>query len=165
MIKEKSPVTVIICGRSGTGKSTLEEELIGMGYGRIISCTTRPPREGEKDGVDYYFLTKEVFLKRVENSEFIEWTSYNGNLYGTLKSEMSSEDKVVVLDPNGVKNILSYCKKPYIVYLDATEEVLEQRMRGRGDSENCIAERLQKDRENTGFNEIREIANFVYKVS
>ena len=53
MIKEKSPVTVIICGRSGTGKSTLEEELIGMGYGRIISCTTRPPREGEKDGVDY----------------------------------------------------------------------------------------------------------------
>ena len=107
MIKEKSPVTVIICGRSGTGKSTLEEELIGMGYGRIISCTTRPPREGEKDGVDYYFLTKEVFLKRVENSEFIEWTSYNGNLYGTLKSEMSSEDKVVVLDPNGVKNILS----------------------------------------------------------
>lgn len=164
MTEGKTPVTVMICGRSGTGKSTLEKELIGMGYGRIISCTTRPPREGEKDDIDYHFLTEEEFLKRAENGEFIEWTLYNGNMYGTLKAEMSSENKVVVLDPNGVKNMLSYCKKPYIVYLDASEEVLEQRMRGRGDSEDRIAERLKKDRENTGFDEIRKMADFVYKV-
>ena len=79
---------LVIVAPSGTGKSTLieklQKEVPSLSWS--VSCTTRPMREGEIDGDDYFFITKDEFLKRRENNEFIEWAQVHSNFYGTLKS-------------------------------------------------------------------------------
>lgn len=82
---------IIISGPSGTGKTTIVKHLLdsGLNLAFSISATTRAPRTGEKNGVDYYFLPVEEFRKKTENSEFVEWEEvYKDIFYGTLKNEM-----------------------------------------------------------------------------
>ncbi len=83
---------VIFSAPSGAGKTTIIHEIIKVKEFNLafsISATTRKPRPGEKDGVDYYFLTVEEFKKKIENNEFVEWVEvYPGQYYGTLKSEI-----------------------------------------------------------------------------
>lgn len=87
--KRKGQV-LVLCAPSGTGKSTLvkrlREEFPQVGFS--ISCTTRPPREGEQDGKDYYFLSVDEFNEKLENGEFAEWAEVHGNFYGTPKSRL-----------------------------------------------------------------------------
>ena len=79
---------------SGGGKSTMTKRLL-QDFSNIhfsVSATTRPPREGEKEGIHYYFLSKEEFEDRVERGDFLEWEEfYNGTLYGTLRSDVENE--------------------------------------------------------------------------
>ncbi len=85
------PAFLVVSGPSGTGKSTLIHHLLGKYGGKIhfsISATTRKPRIGEKDGVDYFFLSHDEFKKKIEEDEFLEWQEVHGNYYGTLKSEV-----------------------------------------------------------------------------
>ncbi len=83
---------VIFSAPSGAGKTTIIHQIIGVKEFNLafsISATTRKPRPGERDGVDYYFLTVEEFKKKIENDEFVEWVEvYPGQYYGTLKSEI-----------------------------------------------------------------------------
>ena len=83
---------IILSGPSGVGKSTLikaiRQELPDLRFS--VSCTTRPPRVGEVNDVDYHFLTKEEFIRRRENNEFVETAEVFANYYGTLKSEVLS---------------------------------------------------------------------------
>lgn len=80
---------VVISGPSGAGKTSVCRELKRLpGVEFSVSATTRAPRTGEQDGVDYHFLTREDFERRVQLGEFLEWASYNGNLYGTPKWPM-----------------------------------------------------------------------------
>lgn len=94
---------VIFTAPSGAGKTTLVRHLLSK-YDYLAfstSATTRPMREGEVDGKDYYFLTEKEFRAKAKNNEFIEWEEYAGNYYGTLKSEVSrlwEADKVVLFD-------------------------------------------------------------------
>ena len=105
----------VICGPSGAGKTSIIKEVLRRLDNVVfsVSCTTRPKRPHEEDGKDYFFITEEEFLKRVERGEFLEWARVHGHLYGTLRSFVEShinEGKDVVLDID-VQGALSVKKK------------------------------------------------------
>ena len=107
-----SPLLVVISAPSGGGKTTLCQQLLARRpeMTRAVTCTTRPPRPGEKDGVDYYFLDAESFLKRVQAGNFLEHATVFGNSYGTLKSEVTGKlragrDVLLNIDVQGAGSI------------------------------------------------------------
>ena len=89
-VSAKPNLLIVVSAPSGGGKTTLCQALLDSDPNtiRAITCTTRPPRDGEKDGVDYYFLDAADFLRRVQAGNFLEHATVHGNSYGTLKSEV-----------------------------------------------------------------------------
>ena len=143
--------TFIVSGPSGVGKSTVLHALF---QGRddlyfSVSATTRAPRPGEQEGVDYYYRTREQFQKLIEDDEVVEHNFYNGNYYGTLKEEVNKRLNagklvVLVIDVHGAANIRRmYPGATTVFLLPPSEEELERRLRGRGtETEESIRERL-----------------------
>jgi guanylate kinase len=109
------PPIVVLCGPSGVGKSTMIAKLLeedSSRFGFSVSCTTRPPRAGEVDGVDYDFLSVDRFDRMLENDEFVEWASVGGERYGTSVAgvqSVSASGKVCLmdLDVQGVESLAS----------------------------------------------------------
>lgn len=96
---------IVLIGGSGSGKSSIENNLVKKhGYNKIISYTTRKPREGEVEGVDYHYITEEKFKQLKENNFFAESAQYNDWDYGVAKEDCT-DDKVVVLSPHGLRQI------------------------------------------------------------
>ena len=93
---------VIVIGCPGSGKSTVREELMRReNFAYSVSATTRPPRAGEENGVDYWFVTREQFEEKIRNGDMLEHAIYNGNYYGTLKApiaEVLAEGNSMILD-------------------------------------------------------------------
>ena len=153
-----SPLLILISAPSGGGKTTLCERLLAArpGMSRAVTCTTRAPREGERDGVDYYFLNAESFLKRVQAGNFLEHATVYGNSYGILKSEVlgkmrQGQDVLLNVDVQGAATIRERAlQDPELgsavvsVFLTPPSlAVLEQRLRKRGtDSPAAIQKRL-----------------------
>jgi len=153
-------IAFIISGPSGVGKSTLRDALLRDSSVRFsISCTTRAPRKGETDGVDYYFVDAAEFATRVAEGAFIEHADVHGNCYGTLRSEV--EDHVMVgrdvfldIDVQGVAQVQAAAREQawgvcaqYVFIGPPSFEVLAQRLQGRAtDSEAVIARRLETAR-------------------
>lgn len=149
---------ILFSAPSGCGKTTIIKELMQFFdcFDFSISATSRKPRGEEQDGKDYYFLSHEEFLQRVQRGEFLEWEEvYQGTCYGTLKSEIDriwNEGKVIVfdVDVNGGKNIKKYFGSDAlsIFVMPPSIDVLEQRLRSRGtDSEEAIVKRLARSAE------------------
>lgn len=96
---------IVLVGESGSGKSKTEKYIVGnYDYKKLISYTTRKPRSGEVDGVDYHFVTDEKFDELVSNDFFAEHASYNGWRYGTAKEDCT-DNKIAVLTPHGLRQI------------------------------------------------------------
>ncbi len=149
---------ILFSAPSGCGKTTIIRELMQYFdcFNFSISATSRQPRGEERNGVDYYFLSRDEFMARVAHDEFLEWEEvYQGTCYGTLKSEMDriwAEGKVIVfdVDVNGGRNIKRYFGGDAlsIFVMPPSVEVLEQRLRSRGtDSEEAIVKRLARSAE------------------
>ena len=102
---------IVLLGASGSGKSTIENELsTHHGFEKIISYTTRKPRDNEVSGKDYYFVDDEIFREVLSRDLFAEHDEYSQNrLYGTLKSDYVDGNKVVVLTPNGLRQLKKNC--------------------------------------------------------
>lgn len=107
-----APLLVLISAPSGAGKTTLCEQLLKRrpDMARAVTCTTRAPRPGEQDGVDYYFLSPAEFLKRVQAGNFLEHATVYGNSYGLLKSELlgklrAGQDVLLNVDVQGAATI------------------------------------------------------------
>ena len=107
-----NPLLIIVSAPSGGGKTTVCQQLLSArpDMTRAITCTTRPPREGERDGVDYYFLDAASFLKRVQAGNFLEHATVYGHSYGTLKSEVleklrHGKDVLLIVDVQGASSI------------------------------------------------------------
>src|SRR5438874_4496751 len=168
-----NPLLVVISAPSGTGKTTLCEQLLKArpNLTRAITCTTRDPRPGERDGVDYYFLDAATFLKRVQAGNFLEHATVYGNSYGTLKSEVVGKlrqvkDVVLNIDVQGAAAIRAKAEEDaelraalITVFLTPPSlAILEKRLRKRGaDSETGIQKRLSVARQ-----EIAQWRNFDY---
>jgi len=168
-----SPLLVIISAPSGGGKTTVCEKLLAARpeMTRAITCTTRPPRQGEKDGVDYYFLDAASFLKRVQAGNFLEHATVYGNSYGTLKAEVlgklrTGKDVLLNVDVQGAATIHARAQedpelKRALVSVFLTPPslaILEERLRKRGtDSDGVIGKRLGVARQ-----EIAQWKNFDY---
>ena len=104
----KRGIVIVISGPSGSGKGTVVKELRGIcpSMQVSVSATTRLPREGETNGVEYYFKTREEFEGLIERGEVLEYTQYNGNYYGTLKSEAeriisAGDDLILEIEVDG----------------------------------------------------------------
>ncbi|MBQ3714603.1 MAG: guanylate kinase [Fibrobacter sp.] len=150
----------VMSAASGAGKTTLKDKVIGEFPDIVysISATTRKPREGEVDGVHYFFKTKEEFEKLIKEDGLIEWNEVHGNYYGTPKffvEDMLRQGKRVIfdLDVFGKVNFDKvYPDATGILILPPSEEELERRLRGRGtDSEDVIRLRLENAKKEMEF--------------
>ncbi len=156
----------IVSAPSSGGKTTLCQALLDSNPNtvRAITCTTRQPREGEKDGVDYYFLDAADFLKRVQAGNFLEHATVYGNSYGTLKSEVLSKlrqgkDVLLNIDVQGAESVRSKAEDDedirrslVTVFLaPPSMAILEERLKGRNsDSAASIQKRLSIARHEIG---------------
>ncbi len=96
---------IVLVGESASGKSSIEKYLVdNCGYNKIVSYTTRPPREGEVDGVDYHFISKSQFRRLSEQDFFAEQAVYRDWYYGVAKKDCT-DDKVAVLTPHGLRQV------------------------------------------------------------
>lgn len=131
---------LIICGPSGVGKQTILSGLADKWHFRFaVSATTRPPRPGEKNGVDYHFLERDEFDSWVAEERFLEWERYDGHRYGTPASEVDrhlaqGENVVLDVEAKGARRIMRLRPEAVAVFLEPpSPEELENRLRGRGD--------------------------------
>jgi len=142
----------VITGPSGVGKGTLIRELCRRvpDLELSISATTREPREGEVDGRDYHFLSREEFDRRVEREDFLEFATYSGNRYGTLRSEVerrlaAGHSVVLEIEVQGARQVRAAMRESIQVFIAPPEPaVLRERLNARGtDSPEAIDARLE----------------------
>lgn len=162
----------LIVGSSGSGKTTQANILRKRdNFFRIITYTTRAPRKGEINEVDYFFVDRETFLKLKKENFFLEVTEYSNNYYGTPKLEIqkyinSDKNAVLVVDLNGVKKIKEEFKNSICIYLKLDEAALVERMNARGDSINKIEDRLKAAQDFTPYaNYILDASKSVSEIS
>jgi len=149
-MNKKKGAFIVISGPSGVGKNTIADILVDRGYGIYsVSMTTRGIREGEKEGRDYFFVSKEEFDKNIEEGNFLEYAQYGDNYYGTLKSYVfenieNGTNVIAVVDIQGGVNIEKIFPEAALIFImPPSYEELEKRLRGRGtDSEEAILKRL-----------------------
>ena len=153
---------IIITAPSGSGKTTLIKKLM-VAMPRLafsISACTRAPRLGEKDGIDYHFISEEAFRKSIENDEFIEWEMvYEGRYYGTLKTEINriitaGNIPLVDIDVQGALNVQSQYKTNCIsIFIKAPSlQILKERLEKRGtENAESLSERVNKAEQELTF--------------
>ncbi len=158
----------MVSAPSGTGKTTLcrkvLEELGDITFS--VSHTTRPPRTGEMEGRDYFFVDEATFKEMISKGEFIEWAKVHGNYYGTSRENVLSilkngKDVFLDIDVQGARQVREYFPKAVLIFiLPPSWQELESRLRGRkSDDEATIAKRLKNARQ-----EIAAISEYDYAV-
>jgi guanylate kinase len=158
---------VVVSGPAGSGKGTVNAELLKTGdFVYSVSATTRAPRPGEVDGVNYHFITEEDFRARIAEGGMLEYTQYCGNFYGTPKKEAeevlaSGKHLILEIEVDGAMQVKSrYPEAVLIMLLPPSYEVQEQRLRGRAtETEEKILARLEQ----TKF-EVRRVSEYDYIV-
>ena len=153
MHKGKRGVLFVFSGPSGVGKGTLKAKLFeefGDQIAYSVSATTRGPREGEVDGKDYFFISRQEFERRVKNNEFLEHAEFAGNCYGTPRAYVeklldSGMNVVLEIDVQGALQVMKSMPECVSVFiLPPSFEELEHRLRGRGtETEEKVRERLE----------------------
>ncbi len=175
------PLLAILAGPAGSGKSTLCNRLVDahLGYKRVITTTTRPPRGGEVPGVDYHFFSSDEFTRRVEAGEFLEWAWVHGlptekseRRYGTLRSSVidplhAGQDLVMSIDVQGVAHVRRMAETDALlrrslvtIFILVDHNRLMARMRDRGQDNEAEIERRMK----TAEEEIKAAQQFDYVI-
>ena len=159
----------VLTGASSVGKKDIRDRLLGDGQLHLnysISMTTRSPRQGEQDGVDYIFTTKDEFEQAIHDGELLEWAEFVGNYYGTPMSQVEKlrkEGKNVLLEieVQGATQVREKCPEALTIFIiPPSMEELEKRIRGRrSEPEEIVQQRLAK-----ASKEIKMVNNYKYIV-
>lgn len=162
------PFLLVLSSPSGGGKTTIARSLLrerdDLGYS--VSATTRPRREGEQDSTDYHFLTRDEFLRRVDAGEFLEWATYAGNLYGTLRSEIDrifarGRTAVLDLEIEGARQIrASFPNSLHVFVLPPSADVLVGRLTGRKTEPPAVL----RERVTRAADELAAVAEYDYAI-
>lgn len=133
---------IVVSGPSGVGKSSIVDAIMARTDARFsVSATTRAPRPGEIDGVDYHFVDRDEFERRRASGEILEWAEYGGNLYGTPLSSVlplvdGGIDVILDIENEGAKQIRSAYPDALMIFIaPPTLEELSRRLTSRGDTE------------------------------
>jgi len=130
---------IVLSGPAGVGKSTVAGQVCRrLGLLRTVTATTRPPRDGEVDGREYHFLTKEEFQRRIARGAFLEHALVHEQLYGTPRAPIdravaAGEDRLLVIDVQGAMQVQEQCPEALFIFLDAPDDAtLRERLAQRG---------------------------------
>ena len=158
---------IVVSGPAGSGKGTVNSQLVATGdFVFSVSATTRAPRPGEVDGVNYHFIDREEFQRRIDENGFLEYTTYCDNYYGTpLKEALavldSGKNLILEIECDGAKNVKKIFPDAVLIMLiPPTFAIQEERLRGRAtETEEVILKRLEKAKR-----EIAQIDSYDYIV-
>ena len=151
----KKGLMLVVSGPAGSGKGTVNAMLLEReDFAFSVSATTRAPRPGEVDGVNYHYITREDFLARIDSGDLLEYTEYCGNFYGTPLKEaeevmQSGKNLILEIEVEGARNVKAkYPDAVLVLLLPPSYSEQEARLRGRGtETEEKIRERLARARE------------------
>ena len=143
---------IVISGASGVGKGTVVKEMMARRKDLYfsVSATTRPPRPGEVDGKDYYFVTRERFREMIRRGEMLEYDEHNKNFYGTPRAQVEEKRAkghvLLDIEPVGARNVKNnYPEAELVFIMPPSVEELERRLRGRNDTpEDQITIRMER---------------------
>jgi guanylate kinase len=162
------PFLLVLSSPSGGGKTSIAKSLLDarddLAYS--VSATTRPRREGERDGKDYHFISRDEFKRRVDAGEFLEWATYAGNLYGTLRAEIDaimSRGRTAVLDVEieGARQIrASFPNSLHLFVLPPSADVLVGRLAGRNTEPRAVI----RERVTRAADELAAVAEYDYAI-
>lgn len=161
---------IVLIGKSCSGKDSVAKILCSMGYSRVATCTTRPMRTGEIDGVDYYFISQSEFMNMIEKGDFAEYREYETEkgmwLYGSRLGDYKyASNKVIILTPEGLKNIKKKypCLPIVSIYLDVSNKELKRRMfvRSNGSVEDIKENKRRYKADKKDFKHIKKYVDYV----
>lgn len=155
MNMDNKGIMLVVSGPAGSGKGTVNAMLLAReDFAFSVSATTRAPRPGEIDGVNYHYITREEFLARINSGDMLEHTEYCGNFYGTPRKEAeevleSGKNLILEIEVEGAQNVKrKYPDAVLVLLLPPSYSVQEERLRGRGtETEEKILERLARAKE------------------
>lgn len=154
---------IVLTGRTAAGKDTIQSQLLQKysDLKKIITTTSRPLRTGERNGVNYFFLSEGEFRHKISQGEFVEYVEYGGNLYGTYKSEIDKaldQDSIWRIDPSRAGQVRDLIKQAFppesaekilkellVIFITCDEEVILQRLKERNLPEEEISKRMRDD--------------------
>lgn len=167
MLKNKKGLLIVISGPSGVGKGTVCKELVKyFNAWYSVSVTTREKRDGEIEGKDYFFVTKQEFEEKIKDNDFLEYATYNNNYYGTLKSKINEKldnniDVFAEIEVKGARNIKNIYEDSVLIYiLPPSLKELEERLRNRHTED----EETIKNRMNITKEELKQLDIYDYAV-
>ena len=138
---------IILVGKAASGKDHLRKRFENRGFKYAVSYTTRPPRPGEVEGVDYIFISEEKFAEMIEKDEWYEWVSFNGWKYGTSRKQFE-EDDLFIMTPGGIAHVSADDRrKSFIIYLDVDQEKRRKRIEQRIMPGDSVERRIIADEE------------------
>ena len=148
-------ILLILVGKTASGKDTIVKELAKNGWNKVVTYTTRPIREGEKEGIAYHYISEEEFKEKIDSGFFLEHKKYNTEYgtwyYGSPKEELlsvkSDENKVIILTPDGYRDFIKEALgiQYRCIYIYSNSKTIQRRLKRRGDSPLEAKRRLDND--------------------
>lgn len=152
---------IILVGHAASGKDFARKELQKQGFIYQLGYTTRPPRIGEIDGVDYHFISEELFNVMISTGKMYEHVQFNGWYYGTSKEQFFQENSVFIMTPTGISHIKEEDLKDCIIfYFNIDDSIRKERLENRNDNSDSIIRRMEADR-----NDFKDFKNYTVAIS